>query len=536
MGPNNSGKSATLRAIREKIASPMTSSPVVASVHTQRVGSSDDLVAWLDSTSNKGFDSSLSIIYHAFGTNLYQVHARNAWDNPANGIQLLTRFFCHHLTADARLRAADAPSSINMTSDAPTHPIHVLYREDQLEPGLSQQFRRAFNVDLIVHRAAGAKIPLHVGARPRSGPDRDRVSKDFVRDVEALPTLESQGDGMRSFAGTLLETSVGRESILLVDEPEAFLHPPQARLLGKMLVANKPLHRQLIVATHSGDVLRGIIDAGDSNVRVIRLQRSNDVNIARQLDNGRISELWRDTLLRYSNILDGLFHERVVVCESDADCRFYGALTEAVAVSGGDERHWPDTMFTHCGGKDRMPVAIRALRELDVPVSAVTDFDALNAEQPLRGIVVAKGGDWSVFEADWKLVKTTIDGKKPELSTREVANEIEAILKSVEEAIFPTECARQIQNILRRSSPWATAKSAGKHYVPSGEPTKACDRLLAGLRALGVFVVPEGELEGFVRSVGGHGPTWVNAALEKDLKSDPELDGARAFASAIAFP
>lgn len=30
-----------------------------------------------------------------------------------------------------------------------------------------------------------------------------------------------------------------------------------------------------------------------------------------------------------------------------------------------------------------------------------------------------------------------------------------------------------------------------------------------------IFIVPVGELEGFVKAVGGHGPEWVNDVLEQ---------------------
>ncbi|MBK9599392.1 MAG: ATP-binding protein, partial [Flavobacteriales bacterium] len=132
-----------------------------------------------------------------------------------------------------------------------------------------------------------------------------------------MPELQRQGDGMRSFAGVLLHTTVGHESIFLLDEPEAFLHPPQARLLGRMLVEDKQANRQLFIATHSGDVLKGILDSGSKNVRVVRLRREGNVNIMRQLDNDKITELWGDPLLRYSDILDGLFHEKVIITEGD---------------------------------------------------------------------------------------------------------------------------------------------------------------------------------------------------------------------------
>ncbi|HEV3073217.1 MAG TPA: AAA family ATPase [Thermoanaerobaculia bacterium] len=536
VGPNNSGKSATLRSIREKLANPSVPSPVVSSIAVQSVGTVEDVIAWLEATSLKTFDNNPAPTYHALGVDLYQGNVKNWWQNHTGGLQLLTRFFCHHLTADARLRAADAAPGINVLRQPLTHPIHYLYRDDGLEARLSQQFRRAFNADLVVQRGAGGSIPLHVGQRPTPGPGQDRVSPAFVNAVEELPTLESQGDGMRSFAGTLLETSVGRESILLIDEPEAFLHPPQARLLGKMLVSDRTQHRQLIVATHSGDVLRGILDGGSPNVRVIRLQRSNAVNIASQLDNARIKDLWKDPLLRSSNILDGLFHERVVVCEGDSDCRFYAAIADAGAEECVGGRHWPDIMFAHCGGKARLHLVLDALRALDVSVAAVTDFDVFNAEQPLRRIVDAADGDWTAIEADWNRLKSAIDGEKPELATPEVTREIQSILARIQDTTFPADASKQIQSILRRSSPWAIAKTTGRNCVPNGQPTRACDRLMSNLRALGVYVVPDGELESFARSVDGRGPAWVNEVLNRDLKSDPELEGARAFVSLVAFP
>lgn len=58
-------------------------------------------------------------------------------------------------------------------------------------------------------------------------------------------------------------------------------------------------------------------------------------------------------------------------------------------------------------------MVIRGLRNLDVPVTCVADFDALGEEQPLRRIVEAGGGDWAAVSPDWRLVKTSIDSKNP---------------------------------------------------------------------------------------------------------------------------
>lgn len=402
-------------------------------------------------------------------------------------------------------------------------------RDDRLELTLSQRFRAAFGVDLIVHRNAGNQVPLYVGDRPTPAPDEDRISLSYIKRLESLATLQSQGDGMRGFAGVMLASSVGRETILLVDEPEAFLHPPQARLLGSSLVRDRPTGRQIFVATHSADVLRGILDSNSRDVRVLRLTREGSLNNARLLNNDSIRELWGDPLLRYSNILDGLFHECVVVCEADADCRFFSAVYDYLDIESVEPTRRPHVMFAHCGGKARLPVVIRALRAVDVPVRAVADFDLLSDEQALHAILDALGIEWSSVEEDWKLLKRSIDGKKPELGTSEVSQEINAILENISESAFPKQARDRIQAVLRRSSPWSTAKTVGKTFVPSGQPAQACERLLAEFQRAGLHIVEVGELEGFVRTVGGHGPKWVNAVLQRDLGTDPELSNARGF-------
>jgi len=190
-------------------------------------------------------------------------------------------------------------------------------------------------------------------------------------------------------------------------------------------------------------------------------------------------------------------------------------------------------MFLHCGGKARMPVVVNSLRNLGVPVRVIADFDVLNSEKPLRDIVEALGASWGSVESNWRLVKKAIEDKKPELSTTEVINEIRNVLGAIQESTFPSSAKKKIQGILRRSSPWSTAKDVGKAYVPSGDPTVAYDAMCKELEKFGLLVVPVGELEGFDRSIAGHGPKWVNAVLEQDLSHGPKLKIARAFVRKI---
>ena len=530
VGPNNAGKSAALRAIRDKLQNDSHKSPVLQNLLVQRTGTMADFTAWLLGWTVLQTESSPeNPVYQALGHSLHHSQAQSEWQRGDSVLGGLARWFCHLLSADERLQICNPPANIALARDNPSHPIHFLLRDDKLEHRLSAKFRKAFGVDLVVHRNAGSQVPLHVGDRPSPFEGEDRVSISYIERLEKLPTLHTQGDGMRSFAGVLLVTSVGRESIMLIDEPEAFLHPPQARLLGTTLVQDRNRERQLFIATHSTDILRGVLDTESTDVRVVRIRRSGSTNIVRLLSNERIKQLWGDPLLRYSNILDGLFHEAVVVCEADADCRFYAAVLDAVLVARADDAKRPDLMFTHCGGKARLPVVIRALREVDVPVRAVADFDVLSEEEPLKAIVEALGIVWSTVEADWRMVKAAVDAKKPDLSTAEVRNEIEQVLIKVTSATFPPKSKADIQSILKRSSAWAHAKLVGKAFVPSGDSTRACERLLSKLQDGGLHVVEVGELEGYVRSEGGHGPKWVNAVLTRPLATDTELEPARKF-------
>jgi len=470
--------------------------------------------------------------YKRLGQSVNKHHVEIIISDYKGGLRSLTKFFINFLTTDDRLGAANPAPNISITKDPPTHPIHYLQRNDVIEKKISSYFKEAFGEDLIIHRNAGNIVPLYCGIRPQLEQDEDRMSISYIKKLEELPTLHTQGDGMRSFVGVILHALVVDYPIILIDEPEAFLHPPQARLLGKMIVQEAPTDRQLFLATHSGDFLRGLLDIPSNRVRILRLQRKGQINPTKELDNDGIKKVWGDPILRYSNVLDGIFHDKVILCEGDGDCRFYAAIWDAIFESSGEDRR-EHIMFLHCGGKDRMPVVIDSLRNLDVPVCVIADFDLLNSESPLKEIVIKLSGNWNSIKNKWRMVKRAIEEKKTELSTKEVSEEINKILSTIEDAIFPIDARKKIQRILRRSSPWYTTKSTGKAIIPSGDPTIAYNDMCREFAKIGLFIVDSGELESFAKTIGGHGPKWVNAVLEKELANDPELDDARAFVKKI---
>ena len=243
----------------------------------------------------------------------------------------------------------------------------MLYSEDQLENRINGYFQQAFGEDLVVYRLGGNEIPILVGKNQSLQTGENRTSSSYCRRlIDSTTPLKQQGDGMRSFASVVLHLLAPvTPSILMLDEPEAFLHPPQARLLGELIAKERSSRSQLFVATHSVDVINGLLNVAPDNLRVLRIRRHGNVNHVKELDKERAKQINADPLMKYLSVLSGLFHERVIICEADSDCTFYSSLLNLREVHGD---HQPDVLFVHANGKDRIGALVKTLTELDVPV------------------------------------------------------------------------------------------------------------------------------------------------------------------------
>jgi hypothetical protein len=132
-------------------------------------------------------------------------------------------------------------------------------------------------------------------------------------------------------------------------------------------------------------------------------------------------------------------------------------------------------------------------------------------------------------------LKRSVEQHKPWLNANEVSKGITEILGRTPPAgEFPRDLRGQIDAIFRKASPWDAIKDAGKAAIPSGQPTKHYEELQSLCNAFGLWLVPVGQLEGFCRSEGGHGPAWVQHVMEThDLATDEQLAEAREFVKRI---
>lgn len=60
---------------------------------------------------------------------------------------------------------------------------------------------------------------------------------------------------------------------------------------------------------------------------------------------------------------------------------------------------------------------------------------------------------------------------------------------------------------------WGILKSVGKNALPAGQAVQCFDNIDKYGKEHNLFIVPVGELEGFVKTVSVHGPGWANDVL-----------------------
>lgn len=520
-GANNAGKSQVLKDIDQLMSKNVAKGVVLSSLETEYFGS---ILSKVEEYKTKdGYYHVSNLVYSRIED------LDGMWNNKD------ARFaenFKTILNTEVRLQASNTANSFDVLNQDPTIPIQKLYVDDILEDTISKLFHEAFDEHLIVNRGGGKKIPIHVGQPPLKQAGEDRVSRSYLEKLKSLSVLQSQGDGMRSFAGILFEVFTTQKSVTMIDEPEAFLHPPQARLLGRMLVKNKPNDRQLFISTHSEDFLKGLLDADSDNVKIVRINRVENVNYIKVLDNEGVKNLWKDSILRYSNILSGLFHSKAVICESDTDCRFYQAILDASFDGTGVVS--PDILFTHCGGKERLRTVVSALKALNVKIVVVADIDVLNNEDTFKTLCEGMDVGWDSVKREWKSVFEYVKGQRAQLNTEEARKDIEAIFNAITTPQLSNDDIDAIKDKLKASSAWSKVKEVGKSFF-SGGAYSDMSGLMKKCSEKGLFIVPVGELECFYKPAAKkHGTAWVNTVMALDLASEPELEDARKFVKDIA--
>jgi energy-coupling factor transporter ATP-binding protein EcfA2 len=516
VGPNNSGKSQSLREIVHICQSGNANQClVVKDLKLNKNGSSKELLAYLKKNAD--------LVNNQFQVSDYLIHESHVqyWDHNPYLINGLHVGSIKNIAANERLNICNQQNSISPDQHK-SKPQHILYDDEDLMARVSGLFRKAFSKDLMFDFRGGSKLPIHVGQIPKTEGIVDRVGSTYVSKVRENPLLDKQGDGIKSYAGILFETVASKRDITLLDEPEAFLHPPQMRRLGETL--SSEVKGQLIVATHSSDILRGFLEGTKGKVRILRIQREGDVNLVYEAASETIKELWEKPELRYSNALEGIFHEQTIICEDDSDCRLINSAADYITINSATP--FKDTSYVPTGGKHGIPKVASVLRKIGVPIKAIFDIDFLSERDLVRNCVAAFGGNWADIEVLWERVDSAVRGGIKPKSAEDIKSEIIQTLLNAEKDNLPKG---DIAALMKQGTAWNEVKRFGEIAIPNGQAQTDYKALKSALESLGIFVIPVGEIENFCPEIGLHGPKFVTRLLTDIPLSDSRLAGLRDF-------
>ena len=361
--------------------------------------------------------------------------------------------------------------------DLQLHPgnhLAALFRDDEARARIREITADAFGLHFVLDPTGGTHLRIRMSARAPDDDLEEQALDERARAFHAAAAdIEEMSDGVKAFTGLSAAVLSADYRIMLVDEPEAFLHPPLTRKLGKRLTQlAAERDARVLAATHSPEFLMGCVQAG-KRVNIVRLTYKGGVPSATLLPADKLQTMMRDPLLRSTGVLGALFHEGAVVCESDADRVFYQEVNERLLAEG---RGGADgCVFLNAQNKQTIRRILRPLREMGIPAAAVVDLDIFKGRDDFRDLLRSAFVP-EVFAEHWERARA------------------------------------HLQQKLRGED----YKDGGIRNLPRQHRAEA-EHLLDSLAAYGVFVVPTGELECWLRhlEVGGHGPEWLTQVFER---------------------
>jgi hypothetical protein len=389
---------------------------------------------------------------------------------------------------------------------------------------LRSTIKDAFGLDIAFDFSRLGRVLFRIGSNFTNLPEDPRKALPILSECEKL---DEQGDGLRAYVGIVAALLALRRDVFVIDEPETFLHPPQSIRIGRFLGDQANLGRQLIVATHSADVLRGILTSG-AQIRILRIDRIGNTNTFRILDTERIKEIATDPLLSSARVLDGLFFSGAVVVEADADARFYQTASTKC-------RQDLDLHFVNADNKQTVPRIMSIYREMGVRCAGIVDFDVLNnADEFLKQIDALqlqepqKTRAISLRDQIAKAAKESppadrLEGVEKQLN--ELLAEASALLKK--SFANPDEKKQQQENLLRKlerrfhelavtTKAWREFKQRGRAALTPAAQS-VFDELSNICTSRGLFINPYGELESTLEEHGIDFTTdkrkWITTAL-----------------------
>ncbi|ABC30027.1 predicted ATPase [Hahella chejuensis KCTC 2396] len=498
VGPNNSGKSKVLTEIHQycKIGRVHEENLIIDSIELNGI-SDEHIKSIVNSVVLAPIPGeSLSPTHIFVGQKGQRHHVLkhkfiNALENPNSQPSHACLWYLSYnsliLNGSSRTILINEQSAGNLQHPANSS-FQVLFRSDEKRKEVRRIVHESFGEYLVVDPTNLGRLNLRLSkVAPKDEMEEKGLHQEAIEFHSKATPITQTSDGVKAFTGMIIEVIAGDPSVLLIDEPEAFLHPSLSFKLGKEISGIiSGSHKRLFVSTHSPNFVMGCIQSG-APINIVRLTYKNQVATARILPNKEILTLMRNPLLRSTGVLSGLFYESIIVTESDADRAFYQEINDRL-LKYSNGKGIQNCLFLHAQNKQTVKTIIKPLRELGIPVGGIVDIDILK-----------EGGTvWASFLESGFVPE--IERKSLSHTRLEIKRKFEATGKDM--------------------------KRGGGIKLLKGEVKETLENLFDKLSDYGLFIVPNGELESWLLELNarGHGPSWLVEVFEK-MGEDPASEG-----------
>lgn len=182
-GPNNVGKSQSLKDIEALFKNKNAKTRVVTQIENQQNGNIFDEKVIEDKftrESNGQYRSTNSYVF-----NSYEDISRIV-DTDRNLYNSLRTLFIKRASTESRLMDSNP---IDRRSRHEENPIYRVYKNEKIESIISGYFRKAFNCDLVINRNDFMYVQFHVGEAPDKNNYTIAQHNDYYGRVDCMPLL-----------------------------------------------------------------------------------------------------------------------------------------------------------------------------------------------------------------------------------------------------------------------------------------------------------------------------------------------------------
>lgn len=405
IGPNNSGKSKFIKELRDYLSGDISNINIISKLDCDFPQKLDDLESsytiskkikkdiygnWvLRVFSNKpygGLDRNMSLEdyysrgFHSFDTSWksqLENIIENAEENETMFFEYLGALFFQYLGTEERLTICKLQKDYGLDSNNSNFLSSCKFKRDilkELEMNVKNLFGRDIYLDILTF---GDRIGFRVGENFSYIRGNGEIDEDTVNRLQMESLLDNQGDGIKSYVSTFLALKFPENNILLLDEPEAFLHPPLARQMGEVIADTQADNKQIWIATHSVEVLKGILSKCQ-DVNVIRITQPEPCkNKIVPLKEELLKRILETPLLRVSRVMEGLFCEKVVITEAESDELIYQEVVEKMSPQSG-------LYFAHGQNKQTLVDIAKLYKEIGIDYEIIVDFDVIREVSEFR--------------------------------------------------------------------------------------------------------------------------------------------------------